>query len=91
MVINAIREATRAQTFQPFRLADGREVLIPHPDFIAVAPGGRRVIVFHQDETMSILEPLLIVSLEFPAPNAQVSGNANTNGAYRGVSDNCVI
>jgi hypothetical protein len=78
MEASVIREAAHAQPFQPFRLrlADGREVLIPHPDFIAVSPNGRRVIVFHSDESMSILEPLLIVSVEVPAPDQQ-GGKSN--------------
>jgi hypothetical protein len=65
----AIREALHAQPFRPFtlRLADGCDVSVPHPDFVAVAPNGRRVAVFQSDDSMSILEPLLIVSLEYAA------------------------
>jgi hypothetical protein len=65
MELNAIREALHRQPFRPFslRLADGRELFVPHPDFVALSP--RRVIVINsQDESHSILEPLLIVSLE---------------------------
>ena len=81
MDARAIREAMHAQPFRPFtfRLADGREIAIPHPDFIAVAENGRRLAVFHpHDDAMSILEPLLIVSLEFAASTGQApppSGN----------------
>jgi hypothetical protein len=70
MDASALREAIRTRPFRPFRLrlADGREVPIPHPDFVAVAPNGRRVVVFNPlDDAMSILEPLLILSLEFAA------------------------
>jgi hypothetical protein len=65
----AIREAIHQRPFRPFtlRLADGRELFVPHPDFVAVAPNGRRVVVF-QGEAMTILEPLLVVSLEYPSP-----------------------
>ena len=78
MEASVIREAAHAQPYQPFRLrlADGRELLIPHPDFVAVSPNGRRVIVFHPDESMSILEPLLIVSVEVPSPE-QPEGKGN--------------
>jgi hypothetical protein len=76
----ALRNALRAQPFQPFvlRLADGREVRVPHPDFVAVSP--RKVIVIHPDESWSVLEPLLIVSLEFAT-------GAPTNGSQQGGSD----
>src|SRR4029077_1141511 len=65
MEINAIREALHRQPFRPFslRLADGRELFVPHPDFVALSP--RRVVVInHDDESTAILEPLLIVSVE---------------------------
>ncbi len=73
MDVTAIREAMRALPFRPFRLrlADGRELLIPHPDFMAVAPNGRRVVAFNPaDDSLSILEPLLILALE-TAPAGQ--------------------
>jgi hypothetical protein len=65
MDTNVIREALHNQPFKPFtlRLADGREIPIRHPDFVAVSR--RQVIVIHPDESSSNLEPLLIVSLEY--------------------------
>lgn len=66
MDVNVIREALHKQPFQPFifRLADGRHLTVPHPDFVAVS--NRLVIVIGpQDETITWLEPLLIVSLEY--------------------------
>jgi hypothetical protein len=82
MDVNAIREAMYTEPFRPFRLrlADGRELNIPHPDFIAVAPNGRRVVVFsHPDDSLSILEPLLIVSVEVPAasPGSPQTGDGS--------------
>ena len=66
MEVNALRDVLHNQPFKPFslRLADGRELQVPHPDFVAVS--SRRVIVINsQDESLSILEPLLVVSIEF--------------------------
>jgi hypothetical protein len=66
MVIEAIREAIRREPFRPFvlRLADQRELPVPHPEFIAIS--GRTIIVTNAvNEAFSILEPLLIVSLEY--------------------------
>lgn len=69
MDVNAIREALHARPFQAFRLrlADGRELTVPHPDFVAVSP--RRIVVINPaDESTAILEPLLIVWLEYAGP-----------------------
>lgn len=64
MELAAIRTELRKQPFRPFalRLADGRSIHVPHPDFVAISP--RHVIVIHPDESYSVLEPLLIISLE---------------------------
>jgi hypothetical protein len=77
MQIDAIREALRKQPFRPFtlRLADGRELPVLHPDFVAIL--GRTAVVASPrlDDSYSIVEPLLIVSVEYdgsttqPAPN----------------------
>jgi hypothetical protein len=69
MNIELVREALHNQPFQPFdlRLADGRSLHVPHPDFVAVS--NRRVVVIDPlDRGMSVLEPLLIVSIEIAAP-----------------------
>ena len=65
MDIDVIREAVHRQPFRRFalRLADGRELPIPHPDFVAVSR--RRVVVISGDESLSILEPLMIVSIDY--------------------------
>lgn len=80
MEAETIREAARKQPFQPFKLklVDGAEVTVRHPDFIAVEPNGRRLVVFGEDGSMSILEPFLILSIEIPAPQ-QSTPNPNGN------------
>jgi hypothetical protein len=79
MDINAIREALHRQPFHSFtiRLVDGREFLIPHPDFIAVSHRAVVVISPHND-AITILEPLLIISLEV-AGDGQPAGSHQTN------------
>jgi hypothetical protein len=64
MDVAGVREALHKQPFEPFiiRLADGRSLTIRHPDFVAVTP--RRVIVGAEDDSWSIVEPLMIVSLD---------------------------
>lgn len=65
MDLNGIREALHRQPFEPFviRLADGRALSVPHPDYVAV--GNRRIVVVSEDDSWSVIEPLLIVSLDY--------------------------
>ena len=49
------------------RLADGRSVAIGHPDFVTL--GGRLVIVVLDENNWSVIEPLLIVSLDYTTDN----------------------
>ena len=64
MDIAGVREALHKEPFEPFviRLADGRSLRVPHPDFVALTP--RRVIVGAEDDSWAVVEPLLIVSLD---------------------------
>ena len=65
MDLQGIRDALQRHPFEPFsmRLADGRSVVVTHPE--AVAVGKRRVIVVNPDDSWVVLEPLLIVSLDY--------------------------
>ena len=65
MDIAGIREALHKQPFEPFNiaLADGRSLPVAHPDFVAVHP--RRIIVIADDGSWSVVEPLLIASLDY--------------------------
>ena len=65
MDVQGVREALRRQPFEPFaiRLADGRTAPVSHPE--AVAVGKRRVIVVNRDDSWLVIEPLLIVSLDY--------------------------
>jgi hypothetical protein len=76
MDITGIREALHKQPFEPFalRLADGRSLSVGHPDFVAVHP--RRIIVVNDDSTWSVVEPLLIVSVDYEAPHKKGSNGS---------------
>ena len=65
MDIDGIRQALHKQPFEPFqiRLADGRALAVPHPDFVAVAP--QRIVVVAEDNSWTVIEPLLVVSLDY--------------------------
>jgi hypothetical protein len=64
MDIDGVRQALHRQPFEPFviRLADGRSMPVRHPDFVAA--GKRRIVVVGADDRTSMIEPLLIVSLD---------------------------
>ncbi len=68
----ALREALQARPFRPFtiRLTDGRSLPVPHPELVGIA--GRTVFVASpvQDESYSLLDSVLIVSLNFTAATA---------------------
>ena len=74
MDIAGIREALHRQPFEPFaiRLADGRSLPVPHPDFVAV--GARRVVVVGEDDSTSMVDSLLIVSLDTPPKKSGGNG-----------------
>jgi hypothetical protein len=66
MQVDVIREALQRGPFVPFllRMNDGRVIMVPHPDHVAV---GRRHVVFIDPDTDAsiFLEPVLIASLEY--------------------------
>jgi hypothetical protein len=74
MDIEGIREVLHRQPFEPFliHLADGRSLPVPHQDFVALMP--ERVFVGAEDNSWSLLEPLMIVSLD-SMPSKPKGGN----------------
>jgi hypothetical protein len=80
MDIAGVREVLHRQPFQPFviRLADGRSLPVAHPDFVAL--GSRRIVVVAEDDTWTVIEPLLIVSLD-KMPKKGRGGNGKQRSA----------
>lgn len=58
-----------AVPFLPFEmlLADGRVLLIPHPDFLSVAEEEELAHVHALNGEIEVLDLLLVVSIRFPA------------------------
>ncbi len=56
----------QAQPFQPFdiHLADGRRLPVNHPELLAITPSGRTIGVGLADETIEIVDLLLVTSLK---------------------------
>ena len=69
MTIEQLKAAYDSQPFQPFviHLADGREVPVVHREFMITAPSGRTVVVMKPDESVNIIDLLLVSDLEFKA------------------------
>jgi hypothetical protein len=59
------------------RLADGRSLEVKHPEFVAV--GTRRLVVISNDEaeSWSVIEPILIVSLDSMPEPPDKGGNGS--------------
>ncbi|MGL4515004.1 MAG: hypothetical protein ACRCT8_18115 [Lacipirellulaceae bacterium] len=74
MTVEQLRSAYRAEPFLPFvlHLADGRAIPVISREFIMTAPSGRTIVVFQPDETMNVIDLLLVTDLEFkPGGGAQ--------------------
>ncbi len=66
MTIEKVKELYEAKPFRPFviHLADGRAVPVQHRDFIMAVPSGRTLIVLQPDDTMNIIDLLLVTDVE---------------------------
>ena len=72
MTIEQIRKMHQARPFQPFDvfLADGRSLPVDHPECLAVTPAGRTIGIGLADNTIEIVDLLLVTSLK-PKPNGR--------------------
>jgi hypothetical protein len=77
MDLDGLREAIKRTPFEPFaiRLADGRSIVVNHPEFVAV--GKRRAVVIQDDDSCLWLEPLLVVSLDWQSAKRKRAGNGS--------------
>lgn len=76
MTIESLSRALDARPFQPFafRLADGRTLPVPHPDFLAFNPRGRTAVVMDDRDGFEVVDLLLGVSLAFEGEKATKDG-----------------
>jgi hypothetical protein len=66
MTSERVRDLLRAEPFQRFiiHLADGREIPVMHREFMAVGPSGRTATVHQPDDSLNIIDLLLVTDLE---------------------------
>jgi hypothetical protein len=72
MTIEQLRAVYNAQPFRPFvmHLADGHEIPVQHREFFMTVPSGRTIVVAQPDDTLNIVDLLLVTDLEIkPATN----------------------
>ena len=69
MTIERLRELYSSQPFRPFvmHLADGRQLLVAHPEFLSFSPSGRTVVVHQPDDSLNIVDLLLVTDIEIRA------------------------
>lgn len=72
MTIETLTRAHTAHPFRPFafRLADGRMLPVPHPEFLAFNGRGRTAIVTDEGDGFEVVDLLLVVSLSFEGERA---------------------
>ena len=66
MTIDRLKELYEAQPFRQFviHLADGRGIPVRHRDFIMAVPSGRTIVVAYPDDTVNIIDLLLVTDVE---------------------------
>lgn len=71
-----LKELREAAPFRPFKidLADGRQVLVLHRDYISISPEGRTCVVWQKDDSMTIIDVRLIQSVSIePATGTEAA------------------
>jgi hypothetical protein len=75
-----LQEVIRAVPFRPFALvvADGSQVVVHHPEWIAYG-GGRTAIVLEPDDRTHFIDVMLVTRLELdpPVPAGSIAPNPN--------------
>ena len=83
MTTERFRELVNAEPFEKFaiHLADGREVTVHHPEYVALSGSGRTAVVFQPEDRMNIIDLLLVTDLEV-LPQTKKRKNGNGRGKH---------
>ena len=65
MRIDDLKKVYQARPFKPFiiRVADGREYQVAHPEFMAISPSGRSLVVYTPEDVFEVIDTMMIASL----------------------------
>ena len=77
MTIEQVRKFYHARPFRPFviHLADRRGIPVVHQEFIMAVPSGRTLVVCQPDDTINVIDLLLVTDLELK-PHTNGSGKS---------------
>jgi len=66
MTSERVRQLWKAEPFQKFtiHLADGRQIPVMHREFLMISPSGRTANVYQPDDSLNIVDLLLVTDLE---------------------------
>ncbi len=66
MTLKEVRRLYKTTPFRPFvlHLADGRNIEVIHPEFLALDPKERTIIVYQPDGDFNIVDLLLVTDIE---------------------------
>ncbi len=81
MTAEEIRSHIKGRPFHPFKLclADGRQVPVIHHDFIMLSPNERLAHVYQSDNSCSIVDVMLVLSIELSG-GSEAQPNPSANG-----------
>lgn len=84
MTTEHLRQLIHATPFEPFtiHMADGREVPVPHPEFIMLPPQSRTCVVWEDDAKAFGFIDLLLVTQLTVKPNGKPK-NKNSGSKKR--------
>jgi hypothetical protein len=71
MTVEKLRSFYDATPFRPFviHLADGRALKVQSREFLATAPSGRTVTLYQPDDSLNVIDLLLVTDLEIAPQN----------------------
>jgi hypothetical protein len=69
MTSKKFRDHLHSRPFRPYTIcmADGQELKVIHPDFVAVDPAGREAVVYDQKGKHHYVDLLLVTSIRIEA------------------------
>ena len=81
MTLQDFRKLYDAEPFRPFtlHLANGRKILVDHPDFVALPRFGRTLVVLTPDDRMHYVDLLLVTNMETASPTNGELPDASTS------------
>ena len=80
MTLEELRAFSRAQPFRPFvvHLADGGQVVVRHPEFLVIEPGGQTIKIYQPDESVNDIDLALVTDVQIKSTAKGSGGRSKT-------------